>query len=81
MIKVIHSELKSWPPDQGANRIQIGQLFVDYAGPVPTQADVDSFFALKPKDGRLATATGLVGLPEAVRAIEDLKAYLREKLG
>ena len=91
ILTIYHPNPPSFPPsDQNPHanppvqRIKVGLFWVDYEPPgVPTQADVDAFRtpALRVPDARLATATGPVTIVDAARQLEDLKAYLREKLG
>ena len=66
MIKVIHSELKPWPPDPGASRAEIGGYFVDYVGQVPTLAEVEAMFKPPPPDPATTPLTG-----------EDIERLLR----
>lgn len=79
MIRTMYSELPNFPAtDQHpqAQRTRIGKWWVDYVGPVPTQADVDAVLSPpKVSDARLNPGVGNINRQE----IEDLKAFLKER--
>lgn len=68
-IRCIYTALPAFPAtdqEPAAQRIQIGSLWVDYVGQLPTQADVDAILSPDPATIDQATLNAALAAPGSV---------------